>query len=34
MLWKGGHVPEPHHGALFMAFWLCLAGASAWYRFR
>jgi hypothetical protein len=34
MLWKGGHVAEPQHGILFVVFWLCLAGASIWYRFR
>jgi hypothetical protein len=34
MLWKGAHVPEPHHGILFLVFWLSLAGASLWYRFR
>jgi hypothetical protein len=34
MLWKGGHVPEPHHGVVFLVFWLSLAGASFWYRFR
>lgn len=34
MLWKGAHVPEPHHGLLFVIFWLCLAGASLWYRYR
>jgi hypothetical protein len=34
MLWKGGHVPEPHHGIVFVVFWLSLAGASLWYRFR
>jgi hypothetical protein len=34
MLWKGGHVPEPHHGIVFVIFWLSLAGASLWYRFR
>jgi hypothetical protein len=34
MLWKGGHVPEPSHGIVFIAFWLSLACASLWYRFR
>ena len=34
MLWKGGHVAEPQHGILFVTFWLSLAGASLWYRFR
>ena len=34
MLWKGGHVPEPNHGIVFVVFWLSLACASLWYRFR
>ena len=34
MLWKGGHVPEPNHGIVFLVFWLSLAGGSLWYRFR
>ena len=34
MLWKGGHLSEPHHGLMFMIFWLSLAGASLWYKFR
>jgi hypothetical protein len=34
LLWKGDFVAEPHHGVMFIAFWLSLAGASLWYRFR
>lgn len=34
MLWKGGFVAEPAHGPLFILFWLSLATASVWYRFR
>jgi hypothetical protein len=34
MLWKGGFVPEPVHWMLFILFWLSLALASLWYRFR
>ena len=34
LLWKGDFVAEPHHGIMFIAFWLSLAGASLWYRFR
>jgi hypothetical protein len=34
MLWKGGHVPEPNHGVVFLVFWLSLSAASIWYRFR
>ncbi len=33
-LWMGGLVPEPMHSALFIAFWLSLAGASLFYQFR
>ena len=33
-LWMGGLVPEPMHGVLFIAFWLSLAGAFLFYRFR
>lgn len=33
-LWKGGFVPEPVHWALFILFWLSLALATLWYRFR
>jgi hypothetical protein len=34
LLWKGGFVGEPIHWALFVLFWLALAGASIYYRFR
>lgn len=34
LLWKGDFVAEPHHAVLFVMFWLSLAGASIWYRFR
>jgi hypothetical protein len=34
ILWKGRFVAEPEHGPIFILFWLCLAGASLWYRFR
>ena len=34
LLWKGGFVPEPVHWMLFVLFWLSLALASLWYRFR
>ncbi len=33
-LWKGGFVAEPIHWALFILFWLSLALATLWYRFR
>lgn len=33
-LWKGGFVPEPVHWMLFILFWLSLALATLWYRFR
>ncbi|HEX8225833.1 MAG TPA: hypothetical protein VF605_18655 [Allosphingosinicella sp.] len=33
-LWKGGFVPEPVHWLLFLLFWLSLALATLWYRFR
>ena len=33
-LWMGGLVAEPMHGVLFIAFWLSLAGAFLFYRFR
>lgn len=33
-LWKGGFVPEPVHWILFLIFWLSLALATLWYRFR
>lgn len=34
LLWKGGFVPEPVHWMLFVLFWLSLALASLYYRFR
>jgi hypothetical protein len=34
LLWKGGFVAEPVHWMLFVLFWLSLALASLWYRFR
>jgi len=34
LLWKGGFVPEPIHWALFVMFWLVLAGSSIYYRYR
>jgi len=34
LLWRGGFVPEPVHWMLFVLFWLSLALASLWYRFR
>lgn len=34
LLWKGGFVPEPIHWVLFLLFWVTLALASIWYRFR
>lgn len=34
LLWRGGFVPEPVHWMLFVLFWLNLALASLWYRFR
>jgi hypothetical protein len=34
LLWKGGFVSEPIHWVLFLLFWLSLALASLWYRFR
>ena len=34
LLWKGGFVAEPVHWVLFVLFWLSLALASLWYRFR
>jgi hypothetical protein len=34
LLWKGGLLPEPMHAALFLVFWLTLALATLWYRFR
>ena len=34
LLWKGGFVVEPIHWVIFVLFWLSLALASLWYRFR
>jgi hypothetical protein len=34
LLWRGGLVPEPVHWMLFIFFWLSLALASLFYRFR
>ena len=34
LLWRGGFVPEPVHWVMFVLFWLSLALASLWYRFR
>jgi hypothetical protein len=34
LLWRGGLVPEPVHWILFILFWLNLALATLWYRFR
>jgi hypothetical protein len=34
LLWRGGFVAEPVHWVLFVLFWLGLALASLWYRFR
>ena len=34
VLWMGQLVPEPMHGALFILFWLSLAAAFLFYRFR
>ena len=33
-LWKGTLLPEPGHELLFILFWLGMAGASLFYRFR
>jgi hypothetical protein len=33
-LWKGGFVPEPVHWMLFLLFWVTLALAALFYRFR
>ena len=33
-LWMGALAPEPHHGVLFVLFWLSLVLASIFYRFR
>lgn len=34
LLWKGGFVAEPVHWVLFSLFWLSLAAATLFYRFR
>ena len=34
LLWCGGFVPEPVHWMLFVLFWLSLALATLYYRFR
>ena len=34
LLWKGGLVPEPMHGALFLGFWAILIAAYLYYRYR
>jgi len=34
LLWRGGFVPEPVHWMLFVLFWLSLALAALYYRFR
>lgn len=34
LLWRGGFVTEPVHWMLFALFWLSLALATLWYRFR
>ncbi len=34
LLWRGDLVPEPVHWMLFLIFWLSLALASVFYRFR
>jgi MFS family permease len=34
LLWMGDVAVEPMHGVLFLAFWLVLALASIFYRFR
>jgi hypothetical protein len=34
LLWRGGFVAEPVHWMLFVLFWLSLALATLWYRFR
>jgi hypothetical protein len=34
LLWRGGFVPEPVHWMLFALFWLSLALATLYYRFR
>jgi hypothetical protein len=34
MLWRGSLAVEPDHWILFVGFWLSLALATLWYRFR
>ena len=34
LLWMADLVREPMHGILFLAFWVSLASASLFYRFR
>lgn len=34
MLWRGGLAAEPAHWMLFVLFWLSIALATLWYRFR
>jgi hypothetical protein len=34
MLWRGGLAVEPIHWMLFALFWLSLALATLWYRYR
>lgn len=34
LLWKGGFVGEPVHWLLFILFWVSLAVAAIYYRFR
>lgn len=34
LLWKGGYLPEPMHLILFAVFWLALALAGLYHRFR
>ena len=34
LLWKGGFVAEPIHWVLFVGFWVSLAAATLYYRFR
>jgi hypothetical protein len=34
LLWRGSFVAEPVHWMLFLLFWLSLALATLWYRFR
>jgi hypothetical protein len=34
ILWRGGLAVEPIHWVLFASFWLSLALATLWFRFR